>query len=290
MNGVVDQMLARLKRATADDQKKAIKRTVQEIALRGLSRAGFFQKAAFYGGTALRIFYDLDRFSEDLDFSLLESDPNFKLVDWLPSVEEELRRYGFRFKSEIKVKSPPSAIQTGFVKGNAREHILICYADEKTARSVAGTETIKVKIEVDVAPPPYARFERRFALLPIPYEITLYDAPSLFAGKLHAVTHRAWKNRVKGRDLFDYVFYVSRRIPFNLKHLNARLVASSFDGAREDATLEEVKDILRRRFETIDYRQAKDDVAPFVDDPASLDVWSKEFFIAITENLTADSK
>ena len=110
--------------------------------------------------------------------------------------------------------------------------------------------------------------------------------PSLFAGKMHAVICRAWKNRVKGRDLYDYVFYLSRQTPVNLKHLNARLVDSGFEGARNDMLLDEIKQILFRRFEQIDYTQAKSDVLPFIRNPASLDMWSKEFFQSITENLS----
>ena len=165
------------------------------------------------------------------------------------------------------------------------EHILLCYADENLARSVVGSELIKVKFEVDTTPPPYAGFERQFRLLPIPYEINLYDMPSLFEGKLHAVICRAWKNRIKGRDLYDYVFYLSNGTPVNLRHLNARLVDSGFEGAREDFSLSEIKEILYRRFENIDYVQAKRDVLPFVRNPASLELWSKEFSRSITNHL-----
>ena len=165
--------------------------------------------------------------------------------------------------------------------------MLVFYADERLARSFSGNDTIKIKFEVDTTPPTYATFERKYRLLPIPYEVNLYDMPSLFAGKLHAVICRAWKSRVKGRDLYDYVFYLSQGTPVNLRHLNARLVDSGFDGAREDMTLEEIKDILHRRFESIDYDQARQDVLPFIKNPSAGEIWSKDFFIAITDNLSA---
>ena len=287
MNSIIEQMLSMHDSRTLGEKKNSIKEVVHEIMLCGLSRAGFFQKAACYGGTALRIFHGLDRFSEDLDFSLMEPNPDFQLDAYLPALEKELWAYGFRFTAEEKVKSVKSDVQSAFVKGNTREHILICYADERLARSVAGTELIKVKFEVDATPPPNAGFERQFRLLPIPYEINMYDMPSLFAVKLHAVICRAWKSRIKGRDLYDYVFYLARRTPANLKHLNARLVDSGFENAREDMTLDEIKRILVRRFEMIDYAQARSDVQPFIRDPASLDIWSKEFFQSITNNLIA---
>lgn len=287
MDNIIEQMISQHESKKPSGKKNRIKEVVQELILCGLSRANFFQKTAFYGGTALRIFYGLDRFSEDLDFSLITPEPNFRQEDFLPMVEKELASYGFHFTAEVKAKTKDSAIQSAFVKGNTREHILLCYADERLARTIIGSEQIKIKIEVDTAPPPYAGFERQFRLLPIPYEVNLYDMPSLFAGKLHAVICRAWKNRVKGRDLYDYVFYLGRKTPVNLKHLNARLVDSGFEGAREDMTLDEIKEILYRRFETIDYLQAKRDVLPFIRNPASLDMWGKEFFQSITNELTA---
>lgn len=286
MNNIAEQMLAQHRSETLGDKKNSIKEVVQEIILCGLSRAGFFQTAAFYGGTALRIFHGLDRFSEDLDFSLMAPDSDFRLDQYLPALEKELGAYGFRFKAEARKKTIDSDIQSAFVKGNTREHILLCYADERLARSVVGSELIKVKFEVDTMPPPYAEFERQFRLLPIPYEINLYDMPSLFAGKLHAVICRAWKSRIKGRDLYDYVFYLAKGTQVNLKHLNARLTDSGFEGAREDMTLDEIKEILYRRFESIDYAQAKRDVLPFIPNPASLEVWSKEFFQSVTRSLS----
>lgn len=286
MNNIIEQMLSQHKSETLGDKKNSIKEVVQEIILCGLSRDGFFQTAAFYGGTALRIFHGLDRFSEDLDFSLMTPDSDFHLDQYIPALERELGAYGFHFKAETKVKANDSDVQSAFVKGNTREHILLCYADQNLARSIVGSELIKIKFEVDTTPPPYAGFERQFRLLPIPYEINLYDMPSLFAGKLHAVICRAWKSRIKGRDLYDYVFYLSKSTPVNLMHLNARLVDSGFQGARQDMGLDEIKQILYRRFESIDYVQAKRDVLPFIRNPASLDMWSKEFFQNITYNLS----
>jgi predicted nucleotidyltransferase component of viral defense system len=287
MNSIIEQMLQQHETETLTDKKNGIKEVVQEIVLCGLSRAGFFKQAAFYGGTALRIFYELDRFSEDLDFSLMASEPDFDLPAFFPMVEKELNAYGFNFKEEEHAKAVDSDIRSAFLKGNTREHLLTLYADDRMARSVSGNEIIKVKFEVDTTPPPYATFERKYRLMPIPYEINLYDMPSLFAGKLHAVICRAWKSRVKGRDLYDYVFYLSRNALVNLRHLNARLLDSGFEGAREDLSLDEIKGILRRRFDAIDFDQAREDVLPFIKNPSAVDVWSRDFFVAITENLKA---
>ena len=280
-------MLAQHDTETIFDKKNGIKEVVQEIVLCGLSRAGFFKRAAFYGGTALRIFYGLDRFSEDLDFSLVAPDPDFDLEAYLPMLEKELNAYGLHFAIENHEKTVDSDIRSAFLKGNTREHMLIFFRDERLAHSVSGNEVIKVKFEVDITPPPYATFERKYRLVPIPYEVNLYDMSSLFSGKLHAVICRAWKSRVKGRDLYDYVFYLANNTPFNLKHLNARLIDSGFEGATADMSLQDIKEILSRRFDSIDYDQAKRDVLPFIKTPAALDVWSADFFKAITEKLTA---
>ena len=276
MNSIIEQMLRQHETETLTDKKNGIKEVVQEIVLCGLSRAGFFKEVAFYG---------LDRFSEDLDFSLMAPNPDFDLSRYLPTLERELAAYGFNFKVEDRAKAIDSDIRSAFLKGNTREHMLVFYADERLARSFSGNDTIKIKFEVDTTPPAFATFERKYRLLPIPYEVNLYDMPSLFAGKLHAVICRAWKSRIKGRDLYDYVFYLSQGTPVNLRHLNARLVDSGFDGAREDMTLEEIKDILCRRFESIDYDQARQDVLPFIKNPAAVEIWSKDFFFAITENM-----
>lgn len=285
MQQVLEQMLRSYEPRTSTDKKNAIKEIIQEIVLCGLSRAGFFKHAAFYGGTALRIFYGLDRFSEDLDFSLMAPE-DFDLGDYLPTLEREIRSYGLDFNVEEWVKTVDSAIQSAFLKGNTKEHILLFYSDDRLARSVASSELIKIKFEIDTNPPPYASFEHKYRLLPSPYEICLYDQPSLFAGKIHAVLCRAWKNRIKGRDLYDYVFYLSMNAPVNLKHLEARLRQSGFWETDAPLELDRLKELLRARFASIDYAQAKQDVLPFIKDPGKLTVWSEDFFHQITDNLT----
>ena len=146
-------------------------------------------------------------------------------------------------------------------------------------------EVIKIKFEVDVNPPAFATFENKYRLLPSPYSVKLYDMPSLFAGKVHAVICRAWKNRIKGRDLYDYVFYLANQAKINLPHLRARLEDSDVLQERDVFTLETLKTMLIERFATIDYEKAKKDVLPFVKDPNKLDLWSKDFFTSITNNL-----
>jgi predicted nucleotidyltransferase component of viral defense system len=287
MDQIIEQMLKQYNTQTVYDKKNGIKEVVQEIVLCGLSRANFFKTAAFYGGTALRIFYGLDRFSEDLDFSLKASNPSFDFFEYLPILEKEIRSYGLNFKMEAKDKSVDSDIKSAFLKGNTKEHMLMFYADEQLSRSIGSSELIKVKFEVDTNPPDRATFETKYRLLPIPYEITLYDMPSLFAGKIHAIICRAWRNRVKGRDLYDYVFYLSRGTAVNLAHTTARLAQSGCFTAENQIKIEDVKEMLRKRFENIDYAQAKQDVVPFIKNLGALDVWNADFFCEITKDLKA---
>ncbi len=284
MEQILEQMLRAYAPQSSTDKKNAIKEIIQEIVLCGLSRAGFFKRAAFYGGTALRIFYGLDRFSEDLDFSLLAAE-NFALRDYLPTLEKEMLAYGLNFKAEERIKTVDSAIQSAFLKGNTKEHILLFYADDRLASTVASGEQIKIKVEIDTNPPACATFEHKYRLLPSPYEICLYDLPSLFAGKIHAVLCRAWKNRVKGRDLYDYVFYLSMDTPVNLKHLDARLRQSGYLESDTPLNVDSLKDMLRTRFAAIDYEQARQDVLPFINDPNKLALWSRDFFDQITEGI-----
>lgn len=286
MEHILNQMLQSYENITVLDKKNSIKEVMQEIVLCGLSRAGFFKYAAFYGGTALRIFYGLDRFSEDLDFSLKAVDTQFDLNKFLPLLEKEIRAYGVNFSIQEKVKTGDSNIKSAFLKGNTKEHLLIFYHEQIT--SIPHNETIKVKLEVDVNPPDFANFENKFRLLPIPYQVVLYDKPSLFAGKLHAVICRGWKSRIKGRDLYDYIFYLSSNTPFNLKHLEARLKQTDFIPVEKEITLDDVQGFLRDRFAQIDFEQAKQDVLPFIRNVNALDIWSAEFFTAITEDLKAE--
>lgn len=264
MNSMIEQMLKQYHAESIYDKKNAIKEIMQEIVLCGLSRAGFFKKAAFYGGTALRIFYGLDRFSEDLDFSLMTEDKEFDLAAYFPVLEKEVRAFGLNV--------------------TITEKVMLFYANEPIA-GIADSERIKIKFEVDVNPPKYATFERKYRLVPTPYEVNLYDESSLFAGKIHAVICRAWRSRVKGRDLYDYVFYLARRTPVNLKHLRERLLQSGYIADNTSCTLEDVKKMLFEKFENIDYEQAKGDVEPFIRDEGMLALWSSDFFRQITEEL-----
>ena len=285
MNTVIEEMLKSYQVDNIYDRKNAMKEIMQEIVLCGLSRAGFFKEAAFYGGTALRIFYGLDRFSEDLDFSLEQINLDFDLCSYFPVLEKEVKTFGLNVEIQEKEKTKDSNIRSAFLKGNTKEHLLLFYADERLVGSVAKNEVVKIKFEVDTNPPAFATYEHKYRLLPVPYEIRLYDMPSLFAGKIHAVICRGWQSRIKGRDLYDYIFYLSKAVTVNQKHLRARLIDSGYISENQECTLEEIKTMLKNRFDSIDFLQARKDVEPFIRDTSVLDIWSSDFFKQITEGL-----
>lgn len=285
MQQVLNQMLSKYQINNIEDKKNAIKEIVQEIVLCGLSRGGFFKEVAFYGGTALRIFYGLDRFSEDLDFSLITQNPNFELTKFFSYIENETKSLGLNFNVTEKIKSIDTNIKSAFLKGNTKEHILSFYEDSEDSTFINKNETIQIKFEVDINPPIGATYETKFGLLPSPYQVRLFDLQSLFAGKIHACLCRNWKSRVKGRDFYDYVFFLSIGAKVNLVNLKAKLVQSKFIDGDYDLTINKLKTLLNERFESLDIEQAKQDVLPFIKEKKKLDLWSKEFFIDITKKL-----
>lgn len=285
MNNIMDEMLKKYHVETMDEKKNAMKEIIQEFVLCGLSRAGFFDNVAFYGGTALRIFYGLDRFSEDLDFSLKEPNKDFDLSSYFPLLEKEMRAFGFNLRFEEKHKSDDSNVKSAFLKGNTKELLLLFYAKDDFSSGINKDEIIKIKFEVDINPPSKAGYEHKYSLLPSPYEVTLYDLPSLFAGKVHAVLLRGWKNRIKGRDLYDYVFYLQRGAKLNLENLRQKLIQSGVWNDNKELSLDDVKKMLCDKFDSIDYEMAKDDVRNFIKDKSCLNAWSSSFFKAITEEL-----
>ena len=284
MNTIIEQMLNNYDLQQLD-KKDVVKEIMQEMVLCGLSRAGFFKEAAFYGGTALRIFYGLDRFSEDLDFSLMIKDESFDLTKYFSILEKEISSFGLQVEITKKDKSIDSKVQSAFLKANTMEHLLLFYGKQEFF-GVQADEKIRIKLEVDTNPPNYASYERQYRLLPSPYEVALYDAPSLFAGKIHAVLCRKWMNRIKGRDLYDYIFFIARNTPVNMAHLKSRLQQSGYLMAEDEFVLEDLKIKLCDYFETIDYTQAKEDVKPFIRNHDSLQVWNSNFFKQTTEKLT----
>lgn len=284
MNSVLQIMLSKYKIKNTIDETNAMKEIIQEIILSGLNRGGFFDEAAFYGGTALRIFYGLNRFSEDLDFALLKPNPNFDLSKYFSFIEKEVQAYGLNLTVSEKIKTKDSNVTSAFLKGDTKEHILMFFPNENM-QNTTSLKNIKIKFEVDINPPAGAKYEIKYKLLPSPHQVRLYDESSLFAGKIHAILCRNWQYRTKGRDLYDYVFYISKNAKVNIELVKEKLIDSNVLSRDDEFTIDTLKKLLNNKFEEIDYSDAKDDVIMFIEDKDSLSLWSKDFFEQITKNL-----
>ena len=284
MNSVLKNMLDKYDIKNTEDEINAMKEIIQEIVICGLSRGGFFNEAAFYGGTALRIFYGLNRFSEDLDFALLESNKNFDLSKYFSFVEKEVLAYGLNLKIETKEKTKDSNILSAFLKGDTKEHIFIFFPNENM-KNTTSLKNIKIKFEVDVNPPSGATYEFKYKLLPSPHQVRLYDEASQFAGKIHAILCRNWNYRTKGRDLYDYIFYLSKETKVNLKLIKSKLVESEAITEDSEFNIDILKELLNNKFKEINYTAAKEDVIAFIEDTDSLNLWNEDFFMDITKRL-----
>lgn len=281
MNTAVLTMLSAYDCQTTRDYENALKEIIQEIALLGLWRTNFYEHAAFYGGTALRILYGLPRFSEDLDFSLLRTKPDFLLAPYLRAIQTELSSFGFEVYVEEREKRAESQIDSAFIKAGTKEHFLRIQAAAVLARHVQANQNLTIKIEIDTDPPGDFQTEVKYQLQPVPYSVRAFQLPSLFAGKMHAILQRQWKGRVKGRDYYDLVWYVGRGSPVDLRHLEARLRQSGGWTGKRALAHEDLIQMLTEQFAKVDFEAAKNDIRPFIKEQAEIALWSKDFFLQL---------
>ncbi|MGB4000553.1 MAG: nucleotidyl transferase AbiEii/AbiGii toxin family protein [Desulfomonilia bacterium] len=278
-------MLQKYPLSRLEDYNKALREIIQEIALLGLWRGKFFEKAAFYGGTALRILYGLDRFSEDLDFTLLQPMGDFDLGSFGSSLEKELLGFGFEMHLEQKNRAVQSPVQSAFLKADTFSQMLVIEIGEEILRQVPKGQMIKIKLEVDTNPPPDFSTEMKYLLAPIPFPVRVLTLPDLFAGKMHAVLYRRWKTRVKGRDWYDLVWYVSHHPELHLGHLEQRMRQTGDWNSTEELTVETFFEALHAAIDSLDIDKAREEVSPFIKDPEVLSIWSREFFHDIVSRI-----
>ena len=261
-----DKMVSDMKQQPDVMEDNIQHEVMQKIALAGLARGGFFEKAAFYGGTCLRLLHNMRRFSEDMDFSLLEPNRNFRFEDYFPAVVEEFKLAGKDVEIKMKHKGQPSAIESAFLKETS-DVFDIGFTTEKR---------LKVKIEIDIDPPPKFSTEMKTVTSPRTFWARSYTLPDLFAGKVSAALFRKWKRRIKGRDWYDVAWYITKRVPLDLTHLVERAKESA--PKADVSTPEKVIAAFDARIDAIDFDNARADVEPYVMDKSELDIWSAEFF------------
>ncbi len=272
MKSLFDQMVE-LHMATSDErgQQNALYEVMQQVVLAGLARGGFFKEAAFYGGTCLRIFHGLKRYSEDMDFSLLQKNPDFKLENYFQAIIDEARVVGREVTITRKEKKNFGKVESAFLKDNTDVYNLT-FQTEKT---------LKIKIEVDTIPPLEFLTEQKLLVQPTSFMTRCFALPDLYAGKMHALVFRQWKNRIKGRDWYDFEWYIRNGVPLNFKHLQVR--AKEFNGI--DLTIEEFQNLLRERLSSGDIQSVKADVEPFIINKQELEIWSNDYFLQLADRI-----
>ena len=255
------------------EEEQALREITQEVILAGLARTDLFGQAGFQGGTCLRIFHNLNRFSEDMDFALVAPDPTFRLAPCLERVRQELRVFGYEVEIDDRSKAGV-AVQQAFVKDDSVGKLLHLEYRPHTGP----LRKLRIKLEVDTNPPAGAAYAMPVLDYPFPAAVRIFDLPSLFAGKIHALLCR---NYLKGRDWYDFVWYTARRTP-----INHRLLSSALDqqgpwkGQAPKTDNAWCVERLRGLIQQHDWEQARRDVQRFVKshELPSLELWSRDFF------------
>ena len=266
---IFEQMLSRYPMDSVDARRNATYEVLQQVVLSGLYRGGFFNEAAFYGGTCLRIFHGLERFSEDMDFTLLRKVPSFSMEKYFSAIIDECRLLGREVEITLKDKQSFGQVESAFLKDNTDVYDL----------SFRTEKSIKVKIEVDTQPPLEFDTEERLLLQPFSFMTRCLTLPNLFAGKMHALVFRTWKKRVKGRDWYDFEWYVRNGVPLNFHHLQVRI--REFNGKEMDK--EQFAELLKVKLASADMAQVKNDVRPFLKNAHDIDIWSNDYFLRLAD-------
>ena len=262
-------MLSAYDVTTEQQRRNAIFEVNQQVILAGLYNGGFFDVAAFYGGTCLRIFHGLQRFSEDMDFSLLAPEDKFDFTKYFQPIIDEFAIVGREVEIKKKDKKSFGKVESAFLKDNTDVYDVSFQTDK----------SIKIKIEVDTQPPLNFGTEQKLLLQPHSFMTRCFTLPDLFAGKMHALVYRGWKNRVKGRDWYDFEWYVRHNVPLDFTHLAERIRQFNNEEIGQEEFLAQLKDKLA----SANINQVKSDVLPFVRTPKELDIWSNDYFVQLAD-------
>ena len=281
----INEMINLYNPKSLNENKAVLREILQSIVLIGLSRADFFKKASFYGGTALRIFYGLNRYSEDLDFTLNEKNDYFSLEPYIESIKNVASSYGIELDINIKKKDIKTPVESAFAKLNTYQTFVNLKINDEITSLLHKDENIKVKFEIDLNPAIGFNVESKWIDMPEFANIIVLDEPSLFAGKLHAIICRNYKNTVKGKDYYDFLFYIRKRVKPNLNYLKNKLIESGKIKENDKFDIDTLKVMLKDRFEAVDFNQVKTDAERFVFNNEDLSYYSKELFVDMISKL-----
>lgn len=273
---MIKEWIEEYKPKNEEEISAALREIMQEITLAALSRTDFFEKAAFYGGTALRIFYGLDRFSEDLDFSLLKTDNHFTLDPYFLAIKTEFESHGIKVIIKEKEKAQRTSIESAFLKTETIWKELVL-EDIVKQTGIKSNKPIKIKIEVDRNPAQGFETEQKLLIRPFSFYVRCFTGPSLFAGKLHALLFRKWNKRVKGRDWYDLEWYIKKGIPMDVGHFLCR-AKDSGDFKELEIKSEQILELLKVKIESVSLTNIKDDLVRFIKDDNVLSLWSVSYF------------
>lgn len=275
MADIFDHMLSRYEIRTTDDKRNAMHEVIQQITLAGLYRGQFFTSAAFYGGTCLRIFHGSKRMSEDMAFSLLQPDINFNIENYFNSIESEFKALGRKIEIAKKIKKGHSDVESAFLKDNTEIYNI----------HFQNTPSIKIKLEIDTNPPLRFQTEHKLLLLPFSFMIQCFTLPGLFAGKMHAFLFRNWRNRVKGRDWYDFEWYIRNNISLDYNHFLERTHQSEKIPYENLSTIQ-IKELLKEKIEKTNIEMVKADVSPFLKEQKDIEIWTNNYFLQLVDMLT----
>ena len=281
----IEEIIKSYNPKTIEETKAIIHELLQQIVLIGLSRSGFFNFASFYGGTALRIFYGLNRYSEDLDFILNKEDKNFSLQPFINKIIEVAQSYGLEIDIQTRNKKIETPIESAFAKLNTCQTFIKLKVDDKLVKLLHKEELIKVKFEIDCNPALGFNRENKYLNMLEFANIVVLDKESLFAGKLYAILCRNYKNTVKGRDYYDFLFYIQKGVKPNLIYLKNKLIESHKLNERDEFNIEILKNMLKDRFNDVDFNQVKNDAEHFVFKNEDLSYYTKELFIDMVDKI-----
>jgi predicted nucleotidyltransferase component of viral defense system len=280
---MIKEWLEQYQPRNQDEAAQGLREIMQEIALAGLQRSGFFEIAAFYGGTALRVFHGLDRFSEDLDFSLLKANSEFSFAPYLKHIVAEFEATGMQVLVRQKLKTNQTQVDSAFLKSETLWQEL-SLEGLVSQLGLTAKPNIKIKLEVDTRPPAGFDTEEKLLLKPFSCYVKCFTLPSLFAGKMHALLFRKWQQRVKGRDWYDLEWYIKKGVPLNLHHFSLR-AQDSGDLHANMLSEEDFLALLRNKIETVSFERIREDVIRFVKEDKSLKIWSAPYFMDLISHI-----